>query len=246
MTSFSCPDPCRLLVTCEHARNRVPRPCRYLFAGREELLATHRAYDPGALELARSLAASFSADLFATAVTRLLVDCNRSESNPRLFARFARELDRDGREFLLARYYRPHLRAVTGKAKAVTGRGLLLVHVGVHTFTPELNGRIRRADIGLLYDPARKEEKEFCRSWKAELKKQDPDLHVRRNYPYLGKTDGLPAMLRKTFSSGRYIGIELEISQRLCSGTKAASLPRTLARSLHRTLHAFCSGRADL
>lgn len=244
MTSFFCPEPCRLLVTCEHARNRVPKPWRRLFAGREAVLATHRAYDPGALELARFLAASFSADLLATAVSRLLVDCNRSETNPLLFSRFARTLDRDGRKSLLALYYRPHLEAVTRKAAAVIEQGLLLVHVGVHTFTPELNGRIRHADIGLLYDPARKAEKELCGLWQTELKNRNPVLRVRRNYPYRGKTDGLPTMLRKQFPSPRYFGIELEINQRLCSGEKAVPLRQTLAESLHRTLHAFCNARA--
>jgi predicted N-formylglutamate amidohydrolase len=236
MTHFSCPEHCRLLLTCEHAANRIPPACRHLFSGNEAILSTHRAHDPGALALARALAASFKADLLAADVSRLLVDCNRSETNPRIFSSFSRKLDRSGRERLLARYYRPHLEAVATRVAAAVNRGIVLVHIGVHTFTPVRNGRVRKTDIGLLYDPARETEKKLCERWKKELQSREPSLAVRRNYPYLGKTDGLPAILRKKFPADGYIGIELEVSQRLARGQKAACLRKVVGSSLHSAL----------
>lgn len=240
MANSSCPERCRLLVTCEHARNTIPASHQHLFSDAAAILETHRAYDPGALAYARFLAGSFTADLLAAAVSRLLVDCNRSEANPRIFSPFSRTLDQDGRELLLARYYRPHLQGVIKKVAAAVSRGFVLVHIGVHTFTPVLNGRERRADIGLLYDPARETENKLCDLWKRELRRTDPALRVRKNYPYQGKTDGLPAILRKKFSAADYLGIELEINQDLCAGIQAASLQRNIAFSLRTALEKFC------
>jgi hypothetical protein len=40
-------------------------------------------------------------------------------------------------------------------------------------------------------------------------------LRVRRNYPYLGTADGLVSFLRKEFSSELYIGIEIELNQKI-------------------------------
>ncbi|HHO47738.1 MAG TPA: N-formylglutamate amidohydrolase [Desulfobacteraceae bacterium] len=240
MTNSSCPEPCRLLVTCEHARNRVPAAWRPFFAGSEAILSTHRAYDPGALAMARALAATFGADLLSASVSRLLVDSNRSETNPRVFSSFTRKLDREGRERLLARYYRPHLREVTDNVAAAVSRNLVLVHIGVHTFTPELRGRVRRADVGLLYDPAREKEKTLCGLWQKELRQREPDLLIRRNYPYLGRTDGLPTMLRRQFPASVYLGIELEVNQRLFAGKKGVALGKKIASSLHAALLIFC------
>jgi len=240
MTNSFCPEPCRLLVTCEHARNRIPAAWRPLFAGSEAVLSTHRAYDPGALALARALAGTFGAGLLSASVSRLLVDSNRSETNPRVFSAFTRKLDQGARERLLARYYRPHLKEVTDTVAAAVSRGLVLVHIGVHTFTPELRGRVRGADVGLLYDPAREPEKALCRLWQRELRQREPDLRVRRNYPYLGRTDGLPALLRKQFPAPAYLGIELEVNQRLFAATKAAALVKNIAPSLYAALLIFC------
>ena len=42
-----------------------------------------------------------------------------------------------------------------------------------------------------------------------------PNLRVRRNYPYAGKGDGLTSYLRQQFSPAAYVGIELEINQKI-------------------------------
>ena len=70
------------LITCEHGGNRVPAPYRRLFRGRRALLDSHRGYDPGALVMARALAAAFTAPLVTSTVSRLLIDLNRSTGHP--------------------------------------------------------------------------------------------------------------------------------------------------------------------
>jgi predicted N-formylglutamate amidohydrolase len=89
-----------------------------------------------------------------------------------------------------------------------------VIHLSSHSFTPELHGKIRNADIGLLYDPRRPGEVALCERWKAAFKLCAPDLAVRRNYPYAGKNDGLTAWFRRRLSPENYIGIEIEINQK--------------------------------
>ena len=60
----------RLVLSCEHASNRIPR--RYRTLGIPEAVREgHTAYDPGALKVARALSAELAAPLFSAAVSRL-------------------------------------------------------------------------------------------------------------------------------------------------------------------------------
>lgn len=202
------------LITCEHGGNRIPSRYRHLFAGLEALLQTHRGYDAGALALARELAKALAAPLFVSTTSRLLVDLNRSVGHPRLYSEASRSAPTKVRSEILERYYLPHRNRVEADIAAAVARGSRITHVASHSFTPALDGAVRNADIGLLYDPARPGEVELCRRWQAQLRALAPDLKVRRNYPYAGKSDGLTAYLRRRFPAEIYIGIELEINQK--------------------------------
>jgi len=201
------------LITCEHGGNRIPSRYRHLFAGFEELLQTHRGYDAGALALARELASELAAPLFVSTTSRLLVDLNRSIGHPRLYSEATRDAPATIRSEILEGYYLPHRNKVEADIAKAVARGCRVIHVASHSFTPQIDGTVRNADIGLLYDPTRSGELELCRRWKAQLKELAPHLKVRRNYPYAGKSDGLTAYLRCRFPAEVYIGIELEINQ---------------------------------
>ncbi len=204
----------RCLVTCEHGGNRVPAAYRRYFAGHESLLATHRGYDPGALVLARRLAGALGAPLFYATVSRLVIDLNRSLGHPRLYSEATRPASPAVRREILERHYLPYRRRVEGAAAEAIAEGEKVIHLSAHSFTPELDGEVRDADIGLLYDPARPGEAELARRWQAALKDAAPELRVRRNYPYTGKSDGFTAYLRRRFPAEAYVGIELEINQK--------------------------------
>lgn len=223
-----------LVVSCEHAGNRVPPECRALFRGHKRVLDSHRGWDPGALELARTLSRTLDAPLVATTVSRLVVECNRSIGHRQLFSEFTRGLGREERTRLLDRYYHPHRGAVEAVVKSALRTHARVVHVGVHTFTPLLNGRARTADIGLLYDPRRADEAHVVDVWMHALLWEAPLLRVKKNYPYRGWTDGLTTTLRGKFGARRYLGIELEVSQGLAAGPgrRASDVPRRIARSL--------------
>ena len=92
-----------------------------------------------------------------------------------------------------------------------------VIHLGIHSFTPILNNVVRNADVGILYDPARPWEAQVATSIIEEIQARAPELRIRRNYPYLGKSDGLTTSLRKKFGPA-YVGIEIEINQKLFLG----------------------------
>ena len=202
-----------LVITCEHGGNRIPKPYRYLFHDPARL-NSHRGFDPGALTMAKCLATAFTAPLVASTISRLLVDLNRSIGNPSLHAEAIRKLPSEAREQIVKQYYQPYRgQAEQAVRQAITGHGRVL-HLSCHSFTPILDGKVRHADIGLLYDPARPGETKLCEHWQAALKLCAPDLIVRRNYPYAGKNDGLTAWFRRQMPPAAYVGIELEINQK--------------------------------
>jgi len=223
------------VLSCEHATNAVPRAYARLFRGWGAVLASHRGYDLGALSVARALARALRAPLFATSVTRLLVDANRTRGHLALFSERSRALPEPERDALLARYHAPHWRRVRD---AVDARdGVRVVHVGVHSFTPVWNGAPREIDVGLLYDPARPAEATFCDAWARALRAAEPSLRVRRNAPYRGVSNCLPTALRRELSPVRYLGLELEMSQaRLATASGRSRMARLVAHALEAVL----------
>ena len=203
-----------LVITCEHGGKHIPAAYRALFEGQEATLHSHRGFDAGALKMAETLAEAFGAPLVSATVSRLLVDLNRSTHNPTLHAEVVRRLPATQRQEILARFYQPYRsRAEQAIRQAIADHGAV-IHLSSHSFTPELDGRLRKADIGLLYDPRRPGEAALCRHWKAALAVAAPQLTVRRNYPYAGKGDGLTAWLRRCLGPDVYVGVELEINQK--------------------------------
>ncbi|MEO8441957.1 MAG: N-formylglutamate amidohydrolase [Betaproteobacteria bacterium] len=205
-------------MTCEHGGNNVPARYRPLFRGLQESLRTHLGYDAGALRMARELAAAFAAPLVTSTVTRLLVDLNRSVGHARLHSPPVRAARYEERARIVTDHYLPYRTRAENLVGKAVARGRRVVHISSHSFTPELYGKVRTADVGLLYDPARPGEVQLCERWKAALERAMPHLQVRRNYPYAGKGDGLTRHLRSRYRPAAYIGIEIEINQAIVAG----------------------------
>ncbi len=198
-----------LLVTCEHASHAVPAALTSQFVGAQDILRSHRGWDPFALEVARRLAREFSVPLIAGRYSRLVVDLNRSPHHRGVFSPWTRALD-EGRKQRLRKLHAAHWARVSDAASALLERHGRAVHVAVHSFTPVLDGERRNADIGLLYDPRRRSELALARQLREQL--ATPDCRVRRNYPYRGVADGLPTALRARLGPA-YAGLELELNQ---------------------------------
>lgn len=222
------------IITCEHGGNRIPAPYRALFRGQRALLDSHRGYDPGSLIMAKALATACRAPLVASTVSRLLIDLNRSIGHPQLFSAVTRAAPAQARAQIVEQYYRPYRVQVERLVSQAVSRGYRVIHISSHSFTAELDGRVRGADVGLLYHPGRQGEAEACARWKESLAALAPELRVRRNYPYAGKGDGLTSHLRARFAQCDYVGIELEINQRIvfAAGRRWTAVRRMLIDSL--------------
>lgn len=208
----------KLILTCEHAGNEIPEKYEQLFKGAFEVLQTHRGYDPGALDLFRELSrlATFSQEYM---ISRLLIEPNRSLGHPKLFSEFTTDLPEADKEELLEEFYLPYRHYIESRIGQYIGTGEEVLHLSVHSFTPQLNGEVRNADIGLLFDPEREKEADFCVRFQESLLQQDKELQVKFNYPYLGVDDGFTTYLRKKFPK-QYLGIELEVNQKFVKDNK--------------------------
>jgi predicted N-formylglutamate amidohydrolase len=223
----------RWLFTCEHGGQAIPPEYAELFQDRDEVLASHRGWDAGALQVFDAISPALADATFAATTTRLLVDLNRSLHHPRVFSEITRPLPPETRREIVDRYWRPWREAVARTIATWLADGQAVRHVSVHSFTPELGGEIRNADVGLLYDPASLAERELCMRWQAMLAERG--WRVRRNYPYLGTADGHTSALRRQFGM-QYAGIELELNQALFPRLLAP-----LAGDLHETLAAVAA-----
>ncbi len=224
-----------ILVTCEHGGNRIPAAYRDLFRGQSRLLESHRGWDKGAIVLARDLARALDAESVLATTSRLLVDLNRSPGHPARFSRFTRGLPMSERRAIERRYYEPY----RSRVALLVGAAVPSLHLSVHSFTPVLDGATRNADLGLLYDPSRLRERRLCDRIARELSERASDLRVRRNYPYKGTADGLAQSLRRVLPPYAYIGVELELNQRLVGD---AARFRKLRRAIVQAISAVIRG----
>ena len=230
------------MITCEHASNALPdfvlrtfRDCNMQEALRrgeescdiwgipEDVLVSHRGYDIGAYKAFAHLVKRLKPDFNCAAqFTRLAVDMNRSSTSKNFFSEYTVHLPESTKACMIGLWkkYREKIeRFVSSKIPErmrnnVKEVPLKVIHLGIHSFTPVLNGVERDADVGILYDPSRPAEAKLAGILIQSIRMREPSLRIRKNYPYLGKSDGLTTTLRQKFGTA-YVGLEIEINQKL-------------------------------
>lgn len=221
----------KLMLTCEHASNKLP--AAFKKAVPAEVLKTHRAYDIGACSVFRKLVKFAKPEFYCEGkFSRLFVDLNRTITNKSAFSEYYDALEASNKtaaekaKAQATAYWQEYRTAIekfvasslsspkrtSSKTRAAKSEPEI-VHLGIHSFTPVLNGKVRSTDIGILYDPTRPQERAYANVIKDEIKRLYPAMKVRFNYPYKGTSDGLTTTLRKKFGP-RYVGIEIEINQK--------------------------------
>ena len=184
--------PSPILLTCDHATNRVPPDVSAgdLGIGAEDM-ARHIAYDIGAAGLTLALAEALDAPAILSDFSRLVIDPNRGEDDPTLLMKLYdgtiiagnRKADAAERERRLAILYRPYHAACAALAAQRPDR----VIVAIHSFTPCLRGRAPRPwHVGILYSHL---DDRLSRALIARLE-DEPDLCVGDNEPYSGHLPG--------------------------------------------------------
>lgn len=134
-----------VVLLCDHASNAVPAGWGDLGLSGADI-SDHIAWDIGAADMARVMAARLDAVAILAGWSRLFVDCNRVQGHPGLIP-----ADSDGRavpgnvgidEAEIARRlqiaYHPYHAAVEAEIDRRLGRGQAPVVVAVHSFTPRL------------------------------------------------------------------------------------------------------------
>jgi len=167
------------------------------------------------LSLAKQVSKAENAPMFFTEISRLLVDCNRSISHRNVYGPAFQDVSPEIKEQIANDYYHPYRLSIVDAIERFHKKDLKVLHCAFHSFTPVLNGEERTAEFGLLYDPARSSEMVWADVIMDRMKEQDFPWRARRNYPYLGKSDGFTKFLRGQFSPKIYAGFELEFNQTL-------------------------------
>lgn len=204
------------LVTCEHASERLPDGWRWP-DGDARLRGTHWAYDLGAEELARALAAELGTVAVLARFSRLLADPNRPEDSPDLFRREAdgeavglnRNIDADERNRRLIPW-RAYHEAVDAEIRATSAP----IVFSMHTFTPVYEGTLRAVEVGVLFD----EEEDLATTLRVAL--TSAGFNVAMNEPYSGKLGLMYSVDRHARRHGRR-PIELEVRQDLAASEEA-------------------------
>lgn len=231
-----------LLISCEHGGHKIPKLyTAQLDEETKTLLATHRGWDQGALGLAKQVSKSENAPLFFTEISRLLIDCNRSITHRQAYGSSFRDASPELKEQIANDYYHPYRQSIVDAIDRFHKRDLKVLHCAFHSFTPVLNGETRNAEFGLLYDPGRSSEALWADVFMERIKELGFPWRARRNYPYLGKSDGFTRFLRNQFPARIYAGFEIEFNQTLFRSpedTKQLNLQMIQLFS-HLDLHRF-------
>lgn len=200
-----------LVISCEHAGNQIPEKYKMLFKESDEILESHEGWDPGSWQIGNFLSDGLNAKLFGCHTSRLLIEANRSLDNAQLFSRFTHSIGEHEKHGLINSFYLPYRQQVESE---ITKTQDPVLHLSIHTFTPNFNGHERDVDIGLLFDPARQSEHQFCTRYQLELSQLLPSFRIQFNKPYLGIDDGFTTYFRRQFGDEKYAGIEIEVNQK--------------------------------
>ncbi len=203
----------KLILSCEHASNHIPKDFASHLKVPAKILSSHLAYDLGAREVFEYLRRCSGAYGLSADVSRLLVDCNRSFYGKRPFSDYSNNMEAALKSRALEFFYLPFRQKLERQIKSNFQNGFGTIHISVHSFTPKLRGIVRNAHIGLLYSPKRKMEKNVVNRIFADTRQAKQNWILRKNYPYLGIADGFTSYLRKHFPASSYLGLELEINQ---------------------------------
>jgi predicted N-formylglutamate amidohydrolase len=213
------------LVICDHASNAIP-PGYGTLGLKRETLQRHIAYDIGAADVARALAALIGAPAVLSTYSRLVIDPNRGLDDPTLVMRYSDGAIVPGNAYIDAaeiarrsvRFWAPYRQAIAATVEAMIATGEPPALISIHSFTDVWRGFSRPWKIGILWDRDDRIPKPLIRALLAE-----PDLcaaDVGDNEPYDGALTG--DTIDALATSRRLANALIEIRQDLIAERKNA------------------------
>ena len=210
------------LLIGDHAGNAVPSALAGLGLGESEL-ARHIGWDIGIGVIGPLLAARLDAVFVRQTYSRLVVDCNRSQSQPDAIAEVSdgtvipgnanlSDLEKTER---FAAIHEPYQAAIAGELDRRDASGQATILVALHSFTPAMRGpgatqgTPRPWHVGILHDRG---DTRFATAM-LDVLAQETDLTTGDNEPY--RMDLIDYTIpRHAYPTGRLYA-EIEIRQDL-------------------------------
>lgn len=151
-----------VLLVCDHASARMPAALGDLGLGGADLVR-HIAWDIGAADATRRLAAVLDAPAILCGYSRLVVDCNRGLADPTLMPVTSdgtavvgnQGLGLEAVERRLAAIYRPYHAAIAARLDR-WGPADDPIVVSIHSCTPVMDGVHRPWHIGVCWEDDRR------------------------------------------------------------------------------------------
>jgi predicted N-formylglutamate amidohydrolase len=208
-----------VVVVCEHASNRLPRALGTLGLSQSDL-QRHIAWDPGAADLARSVARRLDADLVLNRYSRLVVDCNRDPALADAFCTLSEDtevpgnlgLSAEAKAVRLAAIWTPFHAAIERLLDARRDARRPTTLITVHSFTPVYRGVARPWHVGLIST----EERSFADAMLKVLRR-DRELVVGDNQPYSAK-DNVDYTIRRHGRDRGLPHVMIEVRNDLIAG----------------------------
>lgn len=201
-----------VLLVCEHASRRLPE--RYGTLGlSQDALASHIAWDPGALAVAQLMARRLDATLIYQRFSRLIYDCNRPPESPAAMRDVSEVFRIPGNENLsdaerslrTSSLYLPFQARIREEIGVRRQRGRRTVLVTIHSFNPVYFGKRREVEIGILHDTDSRLADAMLSAAAGTR-----GYRVKRNEPY-GPADGVTHTLELHALPAGLLNVMIEI-----------------------------------
>lgn len=174
-----------ILLVCDHASLVIPAAMDNLGLD-GQALSRHIAYDIGAAELTRRLAARLNAPAVLAGYSRLMIDCNRQPGDPQSIPEVSDSIRIPGNIGLgeeqqtsrAESFHWPYHHAIGNVLARLRRTGPEPLFFSIHTFTPTLAGEDRRWDLGVL--------------WNRDPRIAVPLIHILREHAHLEVGDNEP------------------------------------------------------
>ncbi len=175
-----------ILITCDHADNRIPESLMGLSIS-DDLLEQHIAYDIGAKQVAIMLSEKFSAPLLMANYSRLVVDLNRHPGDPGLIPEVSdgheirgnQGLTFEQRQQRMDEIFTPYHNRHKALVDELVKRHTAPIVFSVHSFTPVMQDFQRPWHYGVLWDQCH----ELAEKLVVSLRENE-SLCVGENQPY--------------------------------------------------------------
>ncbi len=157
--TFGAPGDSPFLIVCDHAGRLLPRSLGALGLSPSDL-ERHIAWDIGAAEVARSLAAILDNFAILQTYSRLVIDCNRPPDVASSIPTLSEDTVIPGnlgiapgdRAQRIAEIFRPYHERIATELARRLGAALPTALIAIHSFTPVYLGEPRPWHAGLLYN----------------------------------------------------------------------------------------------